>query len=268
MNTQLPVHENNVAPQTARNHVQQERPADRTPTLSVTATHTNSPTTLPASPVSQSTLNTFPTICKTCKKIFYDQHYFNFDQKKHQAEKASREKTTNQTSASSSAVSVQLSALHASSKNTLVQQSTPWDHFPQYAIPGVEHPPTMAVDTSLLVDVRDLIWIKCVDATTQGVHGRDVLARTISDKVRLVPTVSFLALVGQKGIAERLRSIMRSHAYDGALHLQRTCRSVPMCSVWTNHLQLEDIVPNEDKRCLLEGGIECPLTCVRTFSSK
>jgi EAL domain-containing protein (putative c-di-GMP-specific phosphodiesterase class I) len=139
---------------------------------------------------------------------------------------------------------------------------------PSIAIPAVEHQPTMAVDTTLPVDVRDVIWIRCVDATTQGVHGRDVLVRTISDTVRLVPSVSFLALVGQKGIVERLRVIMRSHAYDGALHLQRTCRSVPMCSVWTNHLQLEDIVPNEGERCLLEGGIECPLTCVRTFSSK
>jgi hypothetical protein len=107
-----------------------------------------------------------------------------------------------------------------------------------------------------------------VDSTTQGVHGRDVLVRTISDTVRLVPTVSFLALVGQKGLAEWLRNIMCPHAYDGALHLQRTCRPVPMCSVETNHLRLEDIVSNEDKRCLLEGGIECPLTCVRTFSSK
>jgi EAL domain-containing protein (putative c-di-GMP-specific phosphodiesterase class I) len=126
----------------------------------------------------------------------------------------------------------------------------------------------MAVDTSLLVDVRDLLWIRCVDATTQGVHGRDVLVRTISNTVQLVPTVSFLALVGQKGIAERVRDIMPLHAYNGALHLQRTCRWLPLCSFWTNHLQLEDIVPNEGKRCLLEGGIECPLTCVRTFSSK
>jgi hypothetical protein len=126
----------------------------------------------------------------------------------------------------------------------------------------------MAVDTSLLVDVRDLIWIKSVDATTQGVHGRDVLVRTISDTVRLVPTVSFSALVSHEGIADRVRDIMDDHAYNGALHLQRTCRWLPVCSFWTNHLQLEDLVPNEDERCLLEGGIECPLTCVRTFASE
>ena len=126
----------------------------------------------------------------------------------------------------------------------------------------------MAVDTSLLVDVRDLIWIKCVDATIQGVHGKDVLVRTTSDTVRLVSTMSFLALVEQKGIAKRVRDIMDLHAYDGALHLQRTCRWLPLCSFWTNHLQLGDIVPDEDKRGLLEGGMECPFTCVRTFGSK
>ena len=172
-------------------------------------------------------------------------------------EKALREETADQGFTSSGAVRIQ----------SLVE-STPWDRFPQYATTSVTHGSTMAADTSLLVNVRDLIWIKCVDATTQGVHGRDVLVRTISDTVRLVPTVSFSALVSHKGIADRLRDVMALHAYNGALHLQETCRWLPLCPLWTNQLELKGLVQEEDDRRLLEGGTECPFTCVRTFSSK
>ncbi|KAF1366166.1 hypothetical protein EJ07DRAFT_150617 [Lizonia empirigonia] len=196
MNTQLPVHENDVAPQTARNHVQQERPADRTPAFS-TAANTNSCTTLPADefagvPENKPNTNTFSRECKICKKTFHYQQSFDFDQEKHKMEKALREETADQGFTFSGAVRIQ----------SLVE-STPWDHFPQYATPSVTHGSTMAADTSLLVNVRDLIWIKCVDATTQGVHGRDVLVRTTSNTIQLVPTVSFSALVSRKVIAER-----------------------------------------------------------------
>jgi hypothetical protein len=208
-------------------------------------------------PENKPNTNTFSRECKTCSKTFHYQQSFDFDQEKHKMEKTLREETADQGFTFSGALPIQS-----------LMESTPWDHFPQYATPSVTHALTVAADTSLLVNVCDLISIKCVDATTQGVHGRDVLVRTSSDTIQLVPTVSFFALVSQKGITERVRDIMGPHAYDGALHLQRTCRWLPLCSFWTNHLQLEDIVPNEDERCLLEGGIECPFTCVRTFSSK
>jgi hypothetical protein len=177
------------------------------------------------------------------------------------------EETTDQTSKSSHIVSVPSSAASHASSKTFVPERQPWDHFPRCPTPDVTQQSRKAADTSLFVNIRDVLWIDCVDATIQGVYGIRVLVRTISDTVQLMPAVSFLTLVGEESTTEQVEDIMGSHAYNGALRLQEMGRCMLLCSFWINHLQLEDLVPEEVDRRLLESGKECPPTCLRTFSS-
>jgi hypothetical protein len=79
-----------------------------------------------------------------------------------------------------------------------------------------------------------------------------------------MPAVSFLTLVEEE---EQVEDVMGNHAYNGALYLQEMGRFMPLCSFWINYLRLEDLVPKEVDRRLLESGKQCPPTCLRTFSS-
>jgi hypothetical protein len=174
------------------------------------------------------------------------------------------EETTDQTSKSSHIVSVPSSAASHASSETFVQERQPWEHFPRRPTPDVTQQSRKANDTSLFVNVHDVLWIDRVDATKQGVYGIRVLVRTIYDTVQLMPAVSFLTLLQEK---EQVEGVMGNHAYDGALYMQETGRYMPLCPFWTHHLRLEDLVPEEVDRRLLESGKVCSPTCLRTFNS-
>jgi hypothetical protein len=192
-----------------------------------------------------------------CGKIFRLPHLFDFHQEDHGSHNLVDEATTDQTSKSSHIVSVPSSAASHTSSETFVQERQPWDHFPP-----CPQQSRKAEDTSLFVNVHDVLWIDRVDATKQGVYGIRVLVRTIHDTVQLMPAVSFLTLLQEK---EQVEGVMGNHAYEGALYMQETGRYMPLCPFWTHHLRLEDLVPEEVDRRLLESGEACPLTCLGTF---
>ncbi|KAF1358985.1 hypothetical protein EJ07DRAFT_156356 [Lizonia empirigonia] len=167
--------------------------------------------------------------CSMCGEKFDRQHLFDFHQEKH---------TRHIGSVSSSAAS------HASSK-TCVQET--WDKFPRSPTLDVTQQSRKVADTSLFAEVQDVLWIEHVEATPQGVYGIRVLVRTFYGTVQLMPMV---------------KSVMESHGFDLAAYMHKEGFSIPPRTIWASHLQLEDLVSEEDDRRLLESGQGCSLVCV------
>jgi hypothetical protein len=176
-----------------------------------------------------------------CGEKFDRQHLFDFHQEKH---------TRHIVSVSSSAAS------HASSK-TCVQET--WDKFPRSPTLDVTQQSRKVADTSLFAKVQDVLWIEHVEATPQGVYGIRVLVRTFYGAVQLMPMVSFHELLKKE---EQVKSVMESHGFDLAAYMHKEGFSIPPRTIWASHLQLEDLVSEEDDRRLLESGQGCSLVCV------
>jgi hypothetical protein len=51
--------------------------------------------------------------------------------------------------------------------------------------------------------------------------------------------------------------IMGAYAFNMASHMQKNCQGVPM-ALWIGPLRLEDLVPDETNRYLLESGVKLP----------
>jgi hypothetical protein len=73
--------------------------------------------------------------------------------------------------------------------------------------------------------------------------------------------VSFHALVGLQRPKKQVEDIMGQYSYSAAVHLQKVCRWVPTCPLWSNNLLPEDLLLEEDEHRLLESGGQLPLTC-------
>lgn len=179
--------------------------------------------------------------CSMCGEKFDRQHLFDFHQEKH---------TRHIGNVSSSAAS------HASSK-TCVQET--WDKFPRSPTLDVTQQSRKVADTSLFAEVQDVLWIEHVEATLQGVYGIRVLVRTFYGTVQLMPMVSFHELLKKE---EQVKSVMESHGFDLAAYMHKEGFSIPPRTIWASHLQLEDLVSEEDDRRLLESGQGCSLVCV------
>jgi hypothetical protein len=71
--------------------------------------------------------------------------------------------------------------------------------------------------------------------------------------------VSFHELLKKE---EQVKSVMESHGFDLAAYMHKEGFSIPPRTIWASHLQLEDLVSEEDDRRLLESGQGCSLVCV------
>lgn len=151
------------------NHVHR-RPADRMFTASNTSTGLNSSTSptrsTKAITISTSQASSVPAVpsdsgsirkvnhglleppgkCETCKMEFQRPHLFCFHQERHEKRNLMAKTRTHQTAKSSPTVSVRSSAVSHASSKTFVQQSQPWDCFPQCGASALAQRPQKAAD--------------------------------------------------------------------------------------------------------------------------
>jgi hypothetical protein len=109
-------------------------------------------------------------------------------------------------------------------------------------------------DTSLLAEVHEVLWIDHVEAIPQGVYGVKVLVRNLDDTVQLMLMVSFYELLKKE---EQVKSIMGDYGFNIAFYMHKKGYSIPPGTIWISHSPLEDVVPEEVDRRLLESGEDC-----------
>jgi hypothetical protein len=178
-------------------------------------------------------------VCKRCKQEFNRQHLYDFHMEEHTRQKPDSRRI----------VSVLSSAASNASSKTFVQ-----DQFPRSPTPDVTLQPRKVADASLLAEFHEVLWIDHVEAIPEGVNGVKVLVRTLDDTVQLMPMVSFDELLKKE---EQVKSIMGDHGFDMAFYMHEKGYSIPERPIWSSHSTLEDFVPEEDHRRLLESGEDC-----------
>ena len=114
---------------------------------------------------------------------------------------------------------------------------------------------------ALLDQVCSIRNIVCVNALQGVVFAEKVLLQYDSKEVQLLKTVSFLELAACKRTKGQLFDIMGPYAFNLALHMQKNGQGVPV-AIWIGPLRLEDLVPDETNRLLLESGAKLPNSCL------
>jgi hypothetical protein len=181
-----------------------------------------------------------PKKCPNCERIFHHQHLYDLHQEHHET-------------ISSTAMPP---AISSGTFQVRTFENFGWDSFPQHKHLARTQQEAKEDIAALLNQVCSIRNIVCLKALPEGVLTEEVLLEYDSKEVQLLQTVGFLELTACERTKGQVIDIMGQYAFNMVLHMQKNqqCVHVP---VW-NGISLEELVPDEINRSLLQSGAKLP----------